>query len=117
MTSIATTTNDHHAAVLTAPDGSTTFRASSIPTALQIADWCHPRGDPDRWIRDSVAIPVAGVARELPIDLLGIWAHPDDEASLSAGLMDRREMHDNFEVGMTGHQLMAPPALIGSVAS
>jgi hypothetical protein len=65
MTNIAatttTTTNDHGSPVLTAPDGSTTFRASSIPTARQIADWCHPRGNRDRRIRDWVSDPAAGV--------------------------------------------------------
>lgn len=71
--------------VLTAPDGCTTFRASSIPTAQQIADWCHPRGDPDRWMQASVDADQP----EPPGRLLGIWAHPDDEAYLSAGLMAR----------------------------
>jgi LmbE family N-acetylglucosaminyl deacetylase len=89
MTNIAATTNDPDSPVLTAPDGSTTFRASSIPTTRQIADWCHPRDNPDRRIHDSVAHPVASVAREMPARLLGIWAHPDDEAYLSAGLMAR----------------------------
>jgi hypothetical protein len=32
---------------------------------------------------------LTSVSRELPRRLLGIWAHPDDEAYLSAGLMAR----------------------------
>ena len=88
-----TAVNSHHShnrsSLLTAPDGCTTFRASSIPTARQIADWCHPRGDPERRLRESLAEPVAHAARENPTRLLGIWAHPDDEAYLSAGLMAR----------------------------
>lgn len=71
--------------VLIAPDGSTSFKQSSIPTAEQIADWCHPRSNPDRWLRASVETPRPSV----PHRLLGIWAHPDDEAYLSAGLMSR----------------------------
>ena len=66
MKNIAAIPNDHDSPVLTAPDGSTTFRASSIPTARQIADWCHPRGNPDRWMQDWVATPVASVAVEAP---------------------------------------------------
>lgn len=87
------TTNSHRtddsSPLLTAPDGCTTFRASSIPTARQIADWCHPRANPDRTLLESLATPVPGVARKNPERLLGIWAHPDDEAYLSAGLMAR----------------------------
>lgn len=75
--------------LLTAPDGCTTFRESSIPTADQIADWCHPRSSPDRWLHQSVAIVPSSPATALPRRLLGIWAHPDDEAYLSAGLMAR----------------------------
>ena len=37
--------------VLVAPDGCTSFRASSVPTAEQIADWCHPRTDPQHRYR------------------------------------------------------------------
>lgn len=86
MTNIAVNTHDG-SPILIAPDGSTTFRASSIPTARQIADWCHPRSDPDRWLRDSVPDPVSTVVVKAPSRLLGVWAHPDDEAYLSAGLM------------------------------
>lgn len=78
---------------LTAPDRSTAFRASSIPTAHQVAEWCHPRGNPDRWLRESVATTAttsaATSAHVSPERLLGVWAHPDDEAYLSAGLMAR----------------------------
>jgi LmbE family N-acetylglucosaminyl deacetylase len=89
MTNITANTNDHRSPVLTAPDGSTTFRASSIPTARQIADWCHPRGNPESRIRDSGSDPVTSGTVEMPSRLLGVWAHPDDEAYLSAGLMAR----------------------------
>ena len=37
----------------------------------------------------SVGNQAMPVARPLPKRLLGIWAHPDDEAYLSAGLMAR----------------------------
>ncbi len=52
-------------------------------TAAQMAEWCHPRrpvGMPD--------IPAVSMT-EPPERLLGVWAHPDDEAYLSAGLMAR----------------------------
>lgn len=71
--------------LLTAPDRCTSFRASSIPTAEQIADWCHPRSDPHRYLAASVSTDAA----RSPHRLLGVWAHPDDEAYLSAGLMAR----------------------------
>ena len=89
MTKINSPIDRDRSAVLTAPDGCTTFRASSIPTARQIADWCHPRSSLDRRIRDSVDLSVVRLARDRPTRLLGIWAHPDDEAYLSAGLMAR----------------------------
>ena len=38
---------------------------------------------------DSATDPVARVRQRLPVRLLGVWAHPDDEAYLSAGLMAR----------------------------
>jgi LmbE family N-acetylglucosaminyl deacetylase len=37
----------------------------------------------------SVGNTLAAIARPLPRRLLGVWAHPDDEAYLSAGLMAR----------------------------
>ena len=37
----------------------------------------------------SVGNTTTPLARPLPKRLLGIWAHPDDEAYLSAGLMAR----------------------------
>jgi LmbE family N-acetylglucosaminyl deacetylase len=84
MTNTRTQRNDASSPVLTAPDGCTTFHASSIPSAQQIADWCHPRSDPQRWLHASVTpVPVG------PTRLLGVWAHPDDESYLSAGLMAR----------------------------
>lgn len=56
-------------------------------TARQIADWCHPTATSGRW-PDSA--PTADADTQgLPSHLLGIWAHPDDEAYLSAGLMAR----------------------------
>lgn len=54
----------HHDPVLVAPDRCTTYR-SPAPT------------------------PPAGPAERCPRQLLGVWAHPDDEAYLSAGLMAR----------------------------
>lgn len=89
MKSIAVTTNDPDSAVLTAPDGCTKYRAPSRPTDREMADWCHPRSKPDRWMYDHVVDPVAERAGEEPDCLLGVWAHPDDEAYLSAGLMAR----------------------------
>ena len=105
QTAWSQTSTTTSAAVLTAPDGCTTFRTSSIPTARQIADWCHPRSDPGPRLCDSVAGSVAPPAQHHPVErpsthaakhptdlttrLLGIWAHPDDEAYLSAGLMAR----------------------------
>lgn len=62
----------------------TTDNADPAPTARQIADWCHPSRNPDRWIDESFCAPEAPTE---PTRLLGIWAHPDDEAYLSAGLM------------------------------
>lgn len=53
---------NHHDPVLTAPDGCTQYRASTAATA---ASTSRPR------------------------HLLGVWAHPDDEAYLSAALMAR----------------------------
>jgi LmbE family N-acetylglucosaminyl deacetylase len=38
---------------------------------------------------DGTTDPVARVRQRLPVRLLGVWAHPDDEAYLSAGLMAR----------------------------
>lgn len=93
-TTTASTTSKHSAtasgvdgdrsAVLTAPDGSTTFQASSIPVAEQIADLCHPRIHTGRCLDASLEPAPAG-----PVRLLGVWAHPDDESYLSAGLMAR----------------------------
>ena len=37
----------------------------------------------------SIGNRVMPLSRPLPRRLLGIWAHPDDEAYLSAGLMAR----------------------------
>ena len=85
MASYTHTDQPDRSPVLTAPDGCTAFRASSIPSAEQIADWCHPRRDPHRWMQASVATNAPGS----PDRLLGVWAHPDDEAYLSAGLMAR----------------------------
>lgn len=62
-------------------------------TPRQIADWCHPRSNPDRWFDHSVSQSTAGHDGDstpaAPPRLLGIWAHPDDESYLSAGLMAR----------------------------
>lgn len=65
-TPTATPSTDDDSPVLIGPDRGTTFRASSVPTAPPIADWCHPRSDPDRWIRD-VAVPAVGTARGRPL--------------------------------------------------
>ncbi len=37
----------------------------------------------------TVGNQLTAIARPLPRRLLGVWAHPDDEAYLSAGLMAR----------------------------
>ena len=86
---MSTSNHNDSSPLLTAPDGCTTYRASSMPTADQMADWCHPRNDPSRWLCEPVAISTPPAVRETPTRLLGIWAHPDDEAYLSAGLMAR----------------------------
>ena len=82
-----TSSHSDNSPLLIAPDGCTTFRASAIPTAHQLADRCHPRSDPARWLRESATAWAAPATDEPPRRLLGIWAHPDDEAYLSAGLM------------------------------
>lgn len=64
MNHIAATAYDHDSPILVAPDRSTTYRASSIPSACGIADWCHPRSRQGRWMQDLVAGPVAKTANK-----------------------------------------------------
>jgi LmbE family N-acetylglucosaminyl deacetylase len=59
------------------------------------------------------------VGRELPRRLLGVWAHPDDEAYLSAGLM-ARVVDSGGEVTVVtatrGEQGTADPERLGTAA-
>lgn len=68
---------------------------TSLPTPDDIAEWCHQRRQPETPnLSDLLLEPVSASAGDdkaatPPQRLLGIWAHPDDEAYLAAGLMAR----------------------------
>ena len=79
--------NSNSDQVQLAPDRCTKYRVSSVPSATEIANWCHPQRATKA--NNDWASGFAPQQRPLPKRLVGVWAHPDDEAYLSAGLMAR----------------------------
>ena len=64
----------------------------------------HPHRSPDMTPRPSLATPPADPSAALSArvgTLLGVWAHPDDEAYLSAGLMALARRHGRRVVVIT----------------
>src|SRR5690606_22008818 len=79
-----------------APAAAPAPASGADPRVLQAAS--KRRGSPrvDRGGMDHIRTPrpatrdtLARLRRGAPVRLLGVWAHPDDEAYLSAGLMSR----------------------------
>ena len=72
------------------PSNGTPYLLPAQPTPEQIADWCHPRrsvGMPELSDLSAPQVTIDATVSTPPKRLLGVWAHPDDEAYLSSGLM------------------------------